>query len=339
MLGLHQNPETRKESFETWFKARKKTYGAGQQQISSQYEREQKDAVLAEFHVKAKPYFFQRSKEDHLRDKFLHKVARYDVWTIPSKAQKEAAASFMKSSDLVENANDNQFSALPAIAKLRQISFHHYFGSTGREEEEEENGNGLSAYLEAYLQKTSVSQIRADSPKLALCADMVRNFVSNNHKVLIFSEFKRPFYFLERLLESKQIGSYRMHGDEPPSHRDDHVRDFQSQNSKHKVMLLTYGAAGVGITLNAADRIIFLSPHWNPAVEEQAEGRMDRIGQTNECISIRLFNAGSIEQSIHGYQAQKEANTLEALVSRCKGYACLFVCLFRMMMLTKDVFA
>lgn len=327
MLGYHRKA-LRDESFEAWYEQNQKSYKAGQQENSTESQRKRKDKLLAEFHSRAKPYFFQRSKEEHLRDK-IPKVARYDVWTLPSNAQKDAAARFMKSSDLVENARESKLQAFLAIAKLRQNCLHPYFGSTTTieigEEDDESNGDdderNDNAAVEAYLLQTSVSQIKTDSPKLALCGDLVQNFVSNGHKVLVFCEFKRPFYFLERLLESMQIGSYRMHGDESPTRRAAHVHDFNGPRSTHQVMLLTFGAAGLGLTLTGADRMIILSPHWNPAVEEQAEGRMDRIGQTNKCISIHLFTAGSIEGSIHGYQNQKEANALEVLVRRCNKIA------------------
>eukprot|EP00041_Stephanoeca_diplocostata_P005514 m.63171 g.63171 ORF g.63171 m.63171 type:complete len:90 (-) comp15831_c1_seq3:92-361(-) len=45
-----------------------------------------------------------------------------------------------------------------------------------------------------------------------------------------------------------------------------------------RVMLCSLKAAGVGVTLTAANHLILLDPWWNPAAEEQAIDRIYRIG-------------------------------------------------------------
>ena len=45
-------------------------------------------------------------------------------------------------------------------------------------------------------------------------------------------------------------------------------------------------AAGLGITLTAADYIFLMDPWWNPAVEEQAIDRAHRIGRQSLLLSI-----------------------------------------------------
>jgi len=299
------------ESYLTWYDNNKQSYKAGQQKSSSKAQQHKKDQIIADFQSKAHPFFFQRSKEDHLRDE-IPAVARYDIWVPPSKTQREEASKFMRTSDIAVNARESNFKALPAIAQLRQICLHPFFTSSS--EDEDDDGDWRSR-LNDYLDMTSVDRLRGDSPKLALCADMVKFLTENGHKILVFSEFKRPFYILEKILQSMGIGVYRMHGDEPQSHRSHHIESFNSTKALHKVMLLTTGASGLGLTLTGADRMILLSPHWNPSKEEQAEGRMHRIGQKKKCVAYRIFNVGTIEQSIQGYQHQKEANSLEALVS------------------------
>nr|WP_234837600.1 C-terminal helicase domain-containing protein [Sinorhizobium medicae] len=42
-------------------------------------------------------------------------------------------------------------------------------------------------------------------------------------------------------------------------------------------------AAGTGLTLTAATHVIHLSRWWNPAVEEQCNDRVHRIGQMRAC--------------------------------------------------------
>ena len=44
-------------------------------------------------------------------------------------------------------------------------------------------------------------------------------------------------------------------------------------------MILSPRAAGIGLTITAANHVILLSRWWNPAVEDQCNDRVYRIGQ------------------------------------------------------------
>lgn len=57
------------------------------------------------------------------------------------------------------------------------------------------------------------------------------------------------------------------------------VRAFQEGESGFDAIILSPRAAGVGLTLTAANHVIHLSRWWNPAVEDQCSGRAHRIGQ------------------------------------------------------------
>lgn len=46
------------------------------------------------------------------------------------------------------------------------------------------------------------------------------------------------------------------------------------------MLVISPVAAGVGLTITAANHVIHLERHWNPAKEAQATDRAYRIGQT-----------------------------------------------------------
>ena len=51
-----------------------------------------------------------------------------------------------------------------------------------------------------------------------------------------------------------------------------------------RVCILSPLAAGVGLTVTAANHVIHLERHWNPAKEAQATDRVYRIGQTRDVL-------------------------------------------------------
>lgn len=59
--------------------------------------------------------------------------------------------------------------------------------------------------------------------------------------------------------------------------------------------LLSTRAGGVGITLTAADRVIFLDNDWNPQMDLQAVARAHRIGQTKPVTVYRLVTPSTVE--------------------------------------------
>lgn len=53
-----------------------------------------------------------------------------------------------------------------------------------------------------------------------------------------------------------------------------------NQDPDLKVFLISIKVGGVGLNLCAANIVVILEPWWNPAVEDQAIDRINRIGQT-----------------------------------------------------------
>jgi len=62
------------------------------------------------------------------------------------------------------------------------------------------------------------------------------------------------------------------------------------------IFLLSLRAGAVGLNLTAASHVILLEPCLNPALEEQAIGRVHRLGQTKPTTVKRLIVASSVEE-------------------------------------------
>jgi hypothetical protein len=75
------------------------------------------------------------------------------------------------------------------------------------------------------------------------------------------------------------------------------VSEFQS--GRLKGIALTIAAGGVGLTLTAASRMIFVDRDWTPSTNRQAEDRLCRIGQVADSIHlIELASSHPLERRI-----------------------------------------
>jgi len=96
------------------------------------------------------------------------------------------------------------------------------------------------------------------------------------------------------------------------------VDRFQSAPEGFDVMLLSPKAGGVGLTLTRANHVIHLARWWNPAVEDQCNGRAHRIGQMRP-VTVHLPLAVapgrvSFDENLHALLERKRALMRTALV-------------------------
>ncbi|CAG4984495.1 unnamed protein product [Parnassius apollo] len=70
-------------------------------------------------------------------------------------------------------------------------------------------------------------------------------------------------------------------------------------------MLLSLSAVGVGLNLCGASHLLLLDPHWNPQLEQQAQDRIYRFGQTRNVHIYRSMCVDTVEQSIRQLQNVK----------------------------------
>jgi DNA helicase INO80 len=101
---------------------------------------------------------------------------------------------------------------------------------------------------------------------------------------------------------------FRLDGSSNIADRRDMVVDFQTQEDIF-CFLLSTRAGGLGVTLTAADTVIFYDNDWNPTMDAQATDRahryplqihylIDRIGQDKQVSVYRLVTKGTIEERI-----------------------------------------
>jgi chromatin-remodeling ATPase INO80 len=116
---------------------------------------------------------------------------------------------------------------------------------------------------------------------------------------------------LEEFLVRKRFRYFRLDGSCNIADRRDMVNEFQT-NPEIFAFILSTRAGGLGVTLTAADTVIFYDNDWNPTVDSQAADRAHRIGQQCDVEVFRLVLKDSIETRILKRAQQKQ--TVQATV-------------------------
>lgn len=127
-------------------------------------------------------------------------------------------------------------------------------------------------------------------------------------KLVVFSSRLEPLRLLHRAL-SKRHGSAAaamMTGQTDAATRAGLVAAFQTKPALF-VLLCSTRATAEGLTLTAANHVLFLNEWWNPAVNAQARDRVNRIGQRRNVHVYRLRCQGTVESRLDELLEAKSA--------------------------------
>jgi SNF2 family DNA or RNA helicase len=109
----------------------------------------------------------------------------------------------------------------------------------------------------------------------------------------IYSQSKQAINLVANRLRAKNITVGVFTGDTKPRDRDEIIDDFQA--GKIQIFAGTIQAGGEGITLTAADTLVFLDRSWVPAKNRQVEDRLHRIGQRSSVHIIDIVAKDTID--------------------------------------------
>ncbi|CAN6246522.1 unnamed protein product [Urochloa humidicola] len=148
--------------------------------------------------------------------------------------------------------------------------------------------------------------IQFDCGKLQELAILLRRLKSEGHRALIFTQMTKMLDVLEEFINLYGYTYLRLDGSTPPEERQTLMQRFNT-NPKFFLFILSTRSGGVGINLVGADTVIFYDSDWNPAMDQQAQDRCHRIGQTREVHIYRLISESTIEENILKKANQKRA--------------------------------
>ena len=108
-----------------------------------------------------------------------------------------------------------------------------------------------------------------------------------NNKVLVFVPYTNTLELLQEKLLAKNHTVATIYGKVSATKRADIIKRFQEQDEP-RVLVIQPQAASHGITLHAADTIVWWGPIMSYETYVQANARIHRAGQKNKCLVVRL---------------------------------------------------
>jgi SNF2 family DNA or RNA helicase len=107
------------------------------------------------------------------------------------------------------------------------------------------------------------------------------------NKVVIFVPYLHTITVITKFLSSEGLTYSVIKGDVSARDRSDITRQFQTEENP-RILVVQPQSASHGITLTAADTIIFWSPVMSVETYLQCIGRIERIGQKNKMTVVHL---------------------------------------------------
>lgn len=142
------------------------------------------------------------------------------------------------------------------------------------------------------------------SSKIERAVDLAEQIISNGDKVVIFSTFKETVNQLKKLLS--EFNPAIMTGDT----REEDVEVVKSKfqtDSSCRVFIGTWQKAGTGITLTAANYMIFIDTPWTWGEFEQSQDRIYRIGTSKSVFIYNIICKDSVDERVRDIVYTKQA--------------------------------
>lgn len=143
----------------------------------------------------------------------------------------------------------------------------------------------------AYTDDKEVVEFDA-GPRLAVLDEILEE---TSRKVIIFAMFRSSIETIVTHLRKQGFGVDQIHGDVSATKRGNIINDFQTQPTI-RVLVMQPQATAHGITLTAADTVVFFGPLMSVEMYTQCIARADRKGQDSEKVTVVHIESSPIER-------------------------------------------
>jgi SNF2 family DNA or RNA helicase len=124
-----------------------------------------------------------------------------------------------------------------------------------------------------------------------------------SHKVIVFAPFRHAIEIISNELKDQKIACEVIHGGVPVSRRTEIFNKFQSEKDP-QVLVIQPQAAAHGVTLHAANVVVWWGPITSIETYLQANARVHRAGQRNPCTVVHI-QGSPVEKRIYKMLSEK----------------------------------
>ncbi|KAK6217639.1 hypothetical protein LQW54_003361 [Pestalotiopsis sp. IQ-011] len=143
--------------------------------------------------------------------------------------------------------------------------------------------------------------------KIGPCADLCQQITKDypGDKIIAFTQFTQEAALVSRVLQHLGIPYIYINGQMTRKQMDDALKEM-AENPKIKVMVTALKCGGESLNCQFANHAILIDPYWNVALEEQAVGRISRLGQMKKVYVYRLVADGTADDEVSKIQERKK---------------------------------
>lgn len=146
----------------------------------------------------------------------------------------------------------------------------------------------------------ALKQLAAEG-KMKSVLEWIESFLETEQKLVVFATHQSVIKQIADAFNAPSIT-----GATPLDRRQEYVDRFQN-DPETRLLVCNIQAGGVGITLTAASNVAFVELGWTPAVHDQAEDRVHRIGQQDAVNAWYLLAENTIDEEIDDLLNQKRS--------------------------------
>lgn len=145
---------------------------------------------------------------------------------------------------------------------------------------------------ERLAQLNALKQLAARG-KLAAAISWIADFLASEEPLVVFAHHQE----IQEAVLGRFPDALHLLGRDGAGARDAAIRAFQEPDGPHLLVCST-AVASQGITLTRATNVCFLELEWSPAIHDQAEDRVHRIGQRDAVTAWYLLAAETIDETM-----------------------------------------
>ena len=151
------------------------------------------------------------------------------------------------------------------------------------------------------------------APRLNVLLEVLEE---TNRKVIVFAPFRHSIETIHTYLLKHNIASEVIHGDVSVNKRTDIFKRFQTEPNP-RILVVQPQSASHGVTLTAADTVVFYGPVMSVETYLQCIARADRIGQTSTNVTVIHLQGSDIEKRMFA-QLEKRVEGHDILLNLYK---------------------